>query len=246
MLRNKNIIITGSNRGIGKAILEVCSSFGANIFAHTRKQTEEFETLTKELKNKYNTKIYPIYFDISNREEIRNGIKEINSYKIPIDGLINNAGSIVNKSFLMTTIEDIQNQIDINFKSLFFISQAVSKMMIRNNKGSIINMSSIAGRGGKYGKSAYGASKAAISSLTKTMAEELGIYGIRVNALAPGFIDTDMAKNIPQESIDETIKLSKLKRIGTPKEVANIAAFLCSDLSSYITGEIINVSGGLE
>ena len=244
MLKGKNIIITGSNRGIGKACMEVCASFGANIFAHSRKPTEEFENLIKNLKQKYNNEIYPVYFDLTNKEEIKEGVKKINSYKVKIDALINNAGITQNKLFLMTTPEDIQQQMDVNFKSLFILSQYIAKLMARNNSGSIVNISS-GSAVGDCGKSAYGASKAAVSSLTKTMAEELGSNGIRVNALAPIFIDTDMMFDLKPEIVQENINKSYLKRLGKPQEVANVAAFLCSDLSSYITGQIINVNGGI-
>ncbi len=245
MLKNKNIIITGANRGIGRAILETFAQFGANIFACARVQTQEFENLITELKNKYNTQIYPIYFDVSNKDEIKEGIKKINSYKIPIDCLVNNAGITQNSLYLMSTLDDVQKEFNINFNSVFLISQYIAKLMIRNSKGSIVNISSVSAKGGDIGRAVYGASKAAVSSLTKTMAAELGEKNIRVNALAPGFIKTDMMNFIGQEHIEENLKKSYLKRMGEAKEVANAAAFLCSDLSTYITGEIISVSGGL-
>lgn len=245
MLKGKNIIITGCNRGIGEAILKICASFGANIFAHARKETSEFSELVNNIKSKYNAEIYPIYFDLADREAIKEGVKTIRSFKKNIDCLVNNAGVTSNKLFLMTTAGDIDTEMNINFKSLFVFSQYISKMMQRNNKGSIVNISSVSAEGGDYGRALYGATKAAVSSLTKTMAAELGQYGIRVNAVAPGFINTDMMDFMTQDIIDENLKASSLKRIGEPHEVANVVAFLCSNMSSYMTGSVIPVDGGL-
>jgi len=245
MLKGKNIIITGCNRGIGLAIMKVCASFGANIFAHARKETSEFVSQMNKIKSEYNVDIYPVYFDLANREEIRTGVKEIRSYKKNIDCLVNNAGITSSKLFLMSTLEDIEKEFEVNFISLFIFSQYISKLMQRNGKGAIVNMSSMSALGGDCGRSVYGATKAAVSSLTKTMAAELGNYGIRVNAVAPGFINTDMMNLMTKDVINDNLKNSKLKRIGEPEEVANVVAFLCSDLSSYITGSIIPVDGGI-
>ena len=245
MLENKTAIITGCNRGIGKAILEVFAKNRCNIFAHARKETDDFLNTINELSKKYFVKIYPIYFNLKDIDEIKNAVKKIRSYKFPIDILVNNAGITSNKLFQMTSLEDIQEQFDINFKSLFVLSQYISKLMLKNNSGSIVNISSISATGGDIGRCIYGASKAAVSSLTKTMAAELGENNIRVNAVAPGFIKTDMMDFMSEDIIEKNLQLSKLKRIGKPEEVANVVAFLCSDLSSYITGQTINIDGGI-
>jgi len=245
MLKNKTAVITGCNRGIGKAILEVFAKNGANIYAHARKETPEFPDLITNLSEKYQVKIIPIYFDLVDIAAIKNAIKFIHSQKVNIDILVNNAGITSNKLFVMTSINDIQEQMDINFKSVFILSQYISKMMQKNNSGSIINISSISAAGGDCGRALYGASKAAISSLTKTMATELGNNGIRVNALAPGFIETDMMQYMTEDVIKNNLMNSKLKRIGKPIEVANVALFLASDLASYVTGQIIYVDGGI-
>ncbi len=243
ILSNKTIIITGANRGIGKATLETFAQFGANIFACARKQTPQFLNLIENLKKQYKVKIIPVYFDLENIDEIKDGVKYIKSFKTPIDALVNNAGVILHKLFLMSTVEDIQRQFDINFKSVFVLSQFISRIMIKQGFGSIVNLSSRAAKG-DIGEAAYGASKACISSLTRTMAKEFGQYGIRVNAIAPGIIDTDMTKMLSEEVIKNNTDSIFLKRLGTPEEVANVAAFLCSNLSSYITGTIIEVEGG--
>ena len=243
LLKNKTAIITGSNRGIGKAILEKFAQNGANVFAHARKQNVDFENLINELKLKYNVEITPVYFDLSNIEEIKSGIKYINSFKKPIDILVNNAGIILYKLFLMSTVEDIQNQFDVNFKALFFLTQYVSKIMLRQGNGSIINFASRAAYG-DIGNSVYGASKASVISFTKTLSEELAPKGIRVNAIAPGIIKTDMIASLSEEALEKNISQIHLRRLGDPYEVANAVLFLASDLSSYITGSVIRVDGG--
>lgn len=246
LLRGKTAVITGSNRGIGKAIVESFAKNGANIFAHARKETLEFRAFLTQLSQKYNVEIYPLYFDLTDIEEVKNSTKFIRSNQPNVDILVNNAGVTLNKLFLMTTISEIQEQMDINFKATFLISQYISKLMQKHKKGSIVNISSISAVGGDCGRSLYGATKAAVSSLTKTMADELGDSGIRVNAVAPGFIDTDMMQYMTKEVIDHNLNFSKLKRIGTPQEIANVVTFLVSDLASYITGQIINVDGGIK
>lgn len=246
ILKDKVAIITGCNRGIGKAILEVFAQNGATVFACSRKESNDFSQFIEQLKKQYNTEIFPIYFDVEKIEEIKQGIKLIREKKLNIDILVNNAGITSNELFLMTSLESIQKQFDINFKSVFIISQYISKMMIKNQKGSIINISSISALGGDCGRALYGATKAAVSSLTKTMATELGTNGIRVNAVAPGFINTDMQNLLSAEALNTNLNLSKLKRIGEPKEVANAVMFLASDLASYITGQVIRVDGGVK
>lgn len=246
ILKDKVAIITGCNRGIGKAILEIFVQNGATVFACSRKETNEFSQYVEQLKSQYNASIFPIYFDVEKIEEIKQGIKLIREKKLNIDILVNNAGITSNELFLMTSLESIQKQVDINFKSVFVISQYISKLMIKNKKGSIINISSISALGGDCGRALYGATKAAVSSLTKTMATELGISNIRVNAVAPGFINTDMKDLLSEEALQENLNLSKLKRMGEPKEVANVVMFLASDLASYVTGQIVNVDGGVK
>lgn len=246
LLRGKTAIITGSNRGIGRSILENFAQNKATIFAHSRRKTPEFERCLAQLSQQYNVQIYPLYFDLIDMEDIKKSISFIHSTKLNIDILVNNAGITLNKLFLMTTLNEVQEQVDINFKAMFLFSQYVCKFMHKHKKGSIINISSISAMGGDCGRSLYGATKAAVSSLTKTMAEELGTHSIRVNAVAPGFIDTDMMQYMTKDVINTNLNLSKLKRMGTPQEVANVVTFLASDLSSYITGQIINVDGGMK
>lgn len=247
LLKGKNAVITGSSRGIGKAMLEVFAQNGANVLACARTQNKEFENYCKELENKYEIKIIPIYFDLSDENQIKEGAIEIRNLKLPIDVLVNNAGISYNSLFQMTSIGKLQEVFNVNFYSQFLFSQYIVKLMIRKKSGSIINVSSTSAIEPDEGRSAYSASKASIIATSKIMAAELGGNGIRVNVIAPGISDTEMVANhMPENTINETINKTMLKRMGKPHEIANVALFLASDLSSYITGQILRVDGGLK
>ena len=245
LLKGKVAVVTGCNRGIGRAILEVFAKNGATLFAHARRQTPEFVAMLEALSAKTCATIIPIYFDLLKLDEIKKGVQTIRKATPAVDILVNNAGITLNKLFLMTTADEITTQMDVNFKAVFYFSQYIAKLMQKKG-GSIINISSISAAGGDCGRALYGASKAAVESLSKTMAEELGAYNIRVNAIAPGFIATDMMSVISEEAIVRNLNLSKLKRLGKPEEVANAALFLAADGASYITSEVIHVDGGLQ
>lgn len=244
MLTNKNVIITGCARGIGKSILTLFAENNCNVFACARKQTEEFDELCCNLSK--DNFVKPVYFDFSDNDQIKVAIKQIMANKIPIHGLVNNAGITYNMLFQMTSLDKLKEIFNVNFFSQFVFTQYVSKLMVKQKFGSIVNISSTAGINGTSGKSAYGASKAAFISLTKTMAIELGEYNIRVNSIAPGLTETDMVfDSMSDDIINTTIKTTKLNRIGKPVDIANTALYLISDLSSYLTGQIIKVDGGL-
>ena len=246
LLKNKNAIITGCNRGIGKAILESFAANGADLFACVRKETDEFSKFIKELSEKHSVTISPIYFDSSNIEEIKSAVKQIMSAKKPIDALVNNAGITYNALFQMSTMDKLKEVFDINFISPFIFTQYISKLMVRQKSGSIINISSTAGIDGNPGKSVYGASKAAIICMTKAIAAELGEHGIRANSIAPGMTDTDMLSSMSADIISGSLQTSDIKRVGKPSEIADTAVFLASDHSAYITGQVIRVDGGLK
>jgi 3-oxoacyl-[acyl-carrier protein] reductase len=244
-LAGKTSIITGCARGMGKSMLELFAANGSNVFACIRQQTNEFDDFCKELAIKNNVQIYPIYFDLADREAMKAAVKEILKQKIPIDILVNNAGITYNALFQMSTIEKAQEVFDINFFAPFFFTQYIVKMMIKNKSGSIVNIASSAGLDGNSGRSVYGASKAALICATKAIAAELGEFGIRANAIAPGITKTDMLSSMAEEIINETIMNTNLKRAGEPLDIANTALFLASDLSSYVTGQVIRVDGGM-
>lgn len=245
MLKNKNVIITGTNRGIGKAMLEEFAKSGANVFAHARKETADFTKMTENISKIYGVNVYPIYFDLRDIEAIKSGVQSIRNYKVQIDGLVNNAGIIYNALFQMSSIEALKEQFEVNFFSMFVLTQYISKLMTRAGKGSIVNLSSVAAFDGYAGQSIYGASKAAVSALTKSLATELGASGIRVNAIAPGITETEMLETMPKSVIEATKNETNLKRVAQPFEIASMAVFLVSERSSYITGQTIRVDGGV-
>lgn len=246
LLDNKTAVLTGSNRGIGKKILEVFSMNGAKVFACVRENNDSFKSYVDQLEKKTKNQIITIKLDLSNEEEIKNAANEIVSSKIPIDILINNAGIIHNSIFQMTSINKFKEIFDINFFSQVLFTQYILKSMVKNKKGSIVNISSTSGIDGNAGRSAYSASKAALISQSKALSRELGIHNIRVNTIAPGLTNTDMMKNNTTKNVIENVlKDVSLKRLADPEEIANAVLLLSSDLSSYITGQTIRVDGGM-
>jgi len=245
LLKDKTIVITGCLRGIGKTTLEVFAQQGATIFACIQYPDPAFDVFIQELKQKHSVEITPVYFDLSDEEAIKTGMKQILAAKIPIDGLVNIAGMVYNGLFHMTNMETMRKVIEIDFVSQMLVTQYISKMMIKNKRGSIVNISSIAGIDGNPGQIAYSSAKAALIGATKTLSGELGQHNIRVNAIAPGIILTDMTKELAREKFDDLVKKSKIPRAGTPEEVANVLLYLISDMSAYVTGQVIRVDGGI-
>lgn len=244
MLTGKTAIVTGANRGIGLATVEVFAEQGAAVWACARMQTDEFEEKIKEISSKYAATVTPVYFDVTKEAEVKDAVKMISGRSKTIDILVNNAGISVERLFSMTSIETINNTMEVNFLSQVRLAQLVSRLMVRNKAGSIINIASVSGMESEQGSIAYGSSKAAVIFSTKTMAVELGKCGIRVNSVSPGFIDTDMWKNRDDDVRDRIIARTPLGRQGTPKEVANVILFLASDMASYMTGQNLVVDGG--
>lgn len=244
-LEGKTAVITGCNRGIGKAILEKFSENGANIIASTRNISEELLDEYKKLEDCHQVRIYPIEMDLSDEESIKAGLKSIVGLKIPIDILVNNAAVAAGGLMLMTSIKSVKDVFQVNYFAQVMITQQIVKLMLRQKHGSVIFMSSVLGLDSRGGATAYGASKAAISMLTKSLAKEVGPYNIRVNALAPNLVETNMAHQMEQKSFNDMIQSSALTRIAQPEEIANAALFLASDESSIITGQTIRVDGGL-
>lgn len=244
MLKNKNAIITGSNRGLGKAIVEEFAKNGANIYACARSQNGKFEKHLQNLAEKYKVNIKPIYFDLSDSFAMKEGFKKIYSDKQSIDILVNCAGVAHGGLFQMTPISKIKEIFEINFFSQMEFTQLVLKIMMKQQKGNIINFSSIAGLDLKVGNCAYGVSKAAMTAWTKTISAELAPCGIRVNAIAPALTDTDMAKLMDEKAVIDGIESSAMKRMATPQEIVEVVLFLASDKSSFINGQTIRVDGG--
>ena len=245
LLEQKTAIITGCNRGIGKTTLEIFAENGADIFACVRKESDEFTDAMKKLAVKTGVSITPVYFDFVESEQIKVGIKTIISSKKQIDILVNNAGVASGAFFQMTSLHDLKQIFEINFFSQILFTQGISRYMSRFKTGSIINIVSTAGLIGDAGMTSYGSSKAALMFATKTMANELGVMNIRVNAIAPSITRTDMFDQMDEISRNKLIESSALKRPAEAVEVANVSLFLASGLSSFITGQVLRVDGGL-
>ena len=245
LLEGKNAVITGCNRGIGKAIVEDFAKYGANIFAIARKESEEFLKNIEELKTAYNVSITPVYMDLSKEDEVRAGAKEIIGAKVPIDILVNNAGiSNPLNSLAMTKMDTIKEAFEINLFGPMLLTQLLARNMMRNKKGSIVFISSSAAYDGGANIE-YSASKAAIIGEVKRLALEYGPFNIRVNAVAPGLTSTDMGNSMSEEDEKIALSMNIMKRKGEPREIADTVTFLGSDMASFITAQVIRVDGGI-
>ena len=245
MLKNKLALITGANRGIGLSILKKFSENGADVIACARKKDEKFEELILNISKEHKNKITPVYFDLLNDNEIEKGIETINSISNKIEIIVNNAGINQVSLFQMTPITKIKEIFEVNFFSQLRLTQKLMKIMIKNKKGSIINISSNAAQECDAGRSGDASSKAALIAFTKVLSKELGSFNIRVNAVAPGLTNTEMmGKDVSKKIIEEAIKRVALKRPAEAEEISNVVMFLGSDLSRYISGEVIFVTGG--
>ncbi|RXW30757.1 SDR family oxidoreductase [Enterobacter ludwigii] len=245
LLKNKNVIITGCKRGIGRAMVNAFAANGANIYAHARSADDDFLTDMAVTSERHGVEVWPLCFELTDSAAMKAAIKKLMSDKRPLHGLVNNAGITHNALFQMTTEQVLRQQFEVNFFALFNFTQSVSKLMARQKQGSIVNIASTAAQDGNAGKSAYGASKAAVIALTNAIATELGDVGIRANCIAPGITDTDMLGTLPPAIIEQTRNQTDLRRLGHPANIADAAVFLVSDLAGYITGQTLRVDGGL-
>ena len=245
MLKDKTVVITGTSRGMGKKMVELFAQNGANIIAHARVHTDSHELMCLELSKKYGTNVTPIYFDLKDQDKIKEKVMVIKKQYAVIDGLVNNAGITYNALFQMTSMDKLREQFEVNFFSPYLLTQYISKLMVRQGKGSIVNISSTAAEDGNSGKTAYGSSKSALICMTKCISEELAQSGIRANVICPGIIETDMMGTIPDYVNEMQRQSSCLGMNGKEADIANVAMFLISDYSSYITGQVIRVDGGV-
>ena len=246
MLKGKNAIITGARRGIGRATVEVFAKNGANVWACARAKDEAFEADMSQLAEKYGVEIMPVYFDVTNEAEVKQAIQTIRNTKMSIDVLVNVAGIVGDvASFQMSSMDSIREVMETNFFAVTLLTQYVTRLMTRQNKGSIIYVSSIAGLDGTPSQYAYAASKAALVGAMKNLAREVAVNHIRVNAVAPGMIETEMGAQIEASLKAKMLEKVIMNRMGAPEEIANVIAFLGSDLSSYMTGQVVRVDGGV-
>jgi 3-oxoacyl-[acyl-carrier protein] reductase len=244
LLEGKTGLITGAARGIGKAIAIAYAKEGANVAFTDIADDENFRNLEKEL-SALGVKAKGYVSDASNFESSQKMVDDIAADFGKIDILVNNAGITRDTLLMRMTEEQWDLVIRVNLKSVFNLTKAVQKYMLKQRNGSIINMSSVVGVSGNAGQSNYSASKAGIIGFTKSIARELGSRNIRCNAIAPGFIITEMTHKLPDEVREEWVKKIPLQRGGTPEDVANVCIFLGSELSTYVSGQVINVCGAM-
>ena len=241
---SKVAFITGATRGIGRAIALELANEGYNIALNYRTENEALETLKKEI-SELGVECYPVQGDVSKAEDSERMTKEIIEHFEQIDVLVNNAGITKDKLIQRMKEEEFTDVINVNLVGTFNITKNVIKYMTKKRYGKIINISSVVGISGNAGQSNYAASKAGIIGFTKSIAKELASRNITANAVAPGFIKTDMT-NVLKDEVKETIEGTiPLKRLGTAEDVAKVVKFLASDDSNYITGQVINVDGGM-
>lgn len=244
LLEGKTAIITGGSRGIGKGIALVFAQHGANIAFSYSSSVESAKSLEKEL-SIHGVKIQSYQSNAADYNESQDLVENVLTDFGSIDILVNNAGITKDNLLMRMGEEDFDKVIEVNLKSVFNMTKAVQRTMLKQRKGSIINMSSVVGVKGNAGQSNYAASKAGIIGFSKSIALELGSRNIRSNVIAPGFIETEMTAKLDEKTVDIWRNSIPLKRGGSPEDVANACVFLASDLSAYITGQILNVDGGM-
>lgn len=245
MLEGKCAVITGGTRGIGKAAARLFLLNKASVAVIATKDSEEARNALKEIDPDGSGKLFFYACDISDPEAVEETAKKITADLGKVDILVNNAGITRDNILPGLSREDIDSVIDINLKGTMYVTKAFIRGMVRQKSGSIINMSSVVGLMGNKGQTNYAASKAGIIGFTKAVAREYGRKNIRCNAIAPGFIETRMTDALNEEQRSEIIKTLAIERLGKPQDVAELALFLASDRSSYITGEVIKVDGGM-
>ncbi len=245
LLQGKTALVTGGARGIGKAICQKFALNGANVAFTDINKNEAFENTEKELQET-GIKARGYVSDASKLDNSQETVDQVVKDFGSIDILVNNAGITKDTLLMRMTEEQWQAVIQVNLNSVFNLTKAVQRTMLKQRSGSIINMSSVVGVAGNAGQSNYAASKAGIIGFTKSVARELGSRNIRVNAIAPGFIITEMTGELSEEYKQGWLDTIPLKRAGTPEDVANVAVFLGSELSSYVNGQVIQVCGGMK
>ena len=244
LLENKVALITGGGRGIGRSICESFAENGCNVAFTYNNSKEAAENLVEELK-KYNVKVKSYKSDASDHDKSVELIDNVISDFERIDVLVNNAGITKDNLLMRMSPSDFKDVVNVNLGSVFNLTKSSIRIFLKQKEGSIINISSIVGVKGNAGQSNYAASKAGIIGFSKSIALELGSRNIRCNVVAPGFIETDMTDSLSDDVLEKWKESIPLKRSGKPNDVGNACVFLASDLSSYITGQVLQVDGGL-
>jgi 3-oxoacyl-[acyl-carrier protein] reductase len=244
LLENKKALITGAARGIGKSIAIAYAKNGADVAITDLKIDDEAQALVEELKG-YGVQAKAYASDASNFAACEELVKEVLNDFGNIDILVNNAGITRDKLLMRMSEDDWDLVLKVNLKSVFNMTKALHRSMLAQRSGAIINMSSVVGLSGNAGQSNYAASKAGLIGFTKSTAKEFGARGIRCNAIAPGFIETVMTDQLSEQEKNEWLKNIPLRRAGKAEDVAGISVFLASDLSAYVTGQVISVDGGM-
>ena len=245
MLKGKNIILTGADGGMGRAMTKVFAQSGANIWANVIRENAEYNAYAEALAREHGVWIKPMVFDLSDGVALKNAVLAIRAEKLPIDGLVNNAGVLREGMLQMMPIADARLLFEVNFFAPFQLMQLVTRLMMRQpNGGAVVNMSSMAAFDGVEGETVYGATKAALASMSKSLAKELGRFKIRVNCIAPGVTETPLIAGMSETVLVKDRESTYLRRLGKPEDIANMAAFLLSDAAEYVTGQTIRVDGG--